>query len=304
MAEELRRLHRLAGDVSTLSRTEEQRLDLQLAVADLAELASSVVERLRPQFDDAGVALVLRAGTAVPVRVDVDRISQVVTNLLGKALLATPSGGQLRVVIGRTGKSGCAAGPVLLWLSGPGRGQRTLRRAGPSSGRPQDQHQLVDGVGGIAKVRLRAEGCQPGQQDITVGVSPLAEPSVPGAGQRQVRGSFVGGVYRAGEQPLAHQFGDQSADRVVGQGQGGRHVTHPGGPSSGDELSHGLQHLHLRHRQQHRTGRGAGTNRAPQLAPQLDQPVRETGRHDAARTRGAAGRGLPLLAGRGGGHDP
>lgn len=105
MAEELRRLHRLADDVSTLSRTEEQRLDLELVPIDLADAVGSAVERLRPQFDDAGVTLVLEADTPAPVRVDVDRISQVVTNLLGNALVATPSGGRVTVVVGRAGPS-------------------------------------------------------------------------------------------------------------------------------------------------------------------------------------------------------
>ena len=108
MSEELRRLDRLAGDLSTLSRAEEQRLDLRPSGVDLAGLAGRVCERLRPQFADAGVTLSLRAGTPVPVHVDVDRIIQVLTNLVGNALLATPAGGAVTVAVGTAGEQALA----------------------------------------------------------------------------------------------------------------------------------------------------------------------------------------------------
>lgn len=108
MAEELRRLHRLADDLSTLSRTQEGRLDLRPVDADLVALARHACERLRPQFEDAGVTLTLPADAAVPVHIDVDRITQVVTNLLGNALLATPSGGTVTVTAEAAGNQAVA----------------------------------------------------------------------------------------------------------------------------------------------------------------------------------------------------
>lgn len=97
MAEEIHRLHRLADDLSTLSRAEEDRIELHPVPADLAQLASSACERLRPQYDDAGVQLVVHTDGAVPGHVDPDRITQVLTNLLGNALVATPAGGVVTV---------------------------------------------------------------------------------------------------------------------------------------------------------------------------------------------------------------
>ncbi|ABL82440.1 MULTISPECIES: HAMP domain-containing sensor histidine kinase [unclassified Nocardioides] len=94
---ELRRLHRLADDLSDLSRTEERRLDLSLRDEDLAEIARKAAARLAPQFQDAHVTLEVAAAPAVPVHVDPDRITQVLTNLLGNALLATPAGGTVTV---------------------------------------------------------------------------------------------------------------------------------------------------------------------------------------------------------------
>ncbi len=97
LSQELRRLHRLAQDLSSLSRAEEQRQDLHPMDADLAGLARHAAARLSPQFQDMGVALTVAADYLVPVCVDPDRITQILTNLLGNALLATPAGGSVTV---------------------------------------------------------------------------------------------------------------------------------------------------------------------------------------------------------------
>ena len=100
---ELRRLHRLADDLSTLSRAEEGRLAPVIAMCDLAVLARAAVERLRPQFDDAGVHLYITAPDDIALEADADRITQVLTNLLGNALVATPQGGRVAVDVGTGG---------------------------------------------------------------------------------------------------------------------------------------------------------------------------------------------------------
>ncbi|GAA3500831.1 ATP-binding protein [Streptomyces prasinosporus] len=106
LSEELRRLHRLADDLSGLSRAEEQRLDLHLVDADLSDLARRAAARLAPQFDDAHLTLVVDADTVVPVRADPDRITQVLTNLLGNALLATPADGTVTISARGSGSLG------------------------------------------------------------------------------------------------------------------------------------------------------------------------------------------------------
>ena len=96
LSAELRRLHRLADDLSSLSRAEEKRLELTRSDEDLAEIVRRAVARLAPQFQDAQIALDVTAAEAVPVHVDPDRSTQVLTNLLGNAREAPLAGPRSR----------------------------------------------------------------------------------------------------------------------------------------------------------------------------------------------------------------
>ena len=97
VSDELRRLRRLADDLSALSRAEEQRLEMHPADADLADLARRAAGRLAPQFADDHVILTVDAAGALPVQADPDRITQVLTNIIGNALAATPAAGTVTV---------------------------------------------------------------------------------------------------------------------------------------------------------------------------------------------------------------
>jgi histidine kinase len=104
VGEESRRLRRLADDLSALSRAEEGRLQLAPAPVDIRLVVASAAERLRPQVQDAGLSLTVDAGS-VPliVNADADRIGQVVTNLVGNAIRATPAGGAVTVTCAAEG---------------------------------------------------------------------------------------------------------------------------------------------------------------------------------------------------------
>ena len=102
VSEEVRRLRRLSDDLSALSRSAEGRLDLRREVVELREVVAAAAERLGPQAEDAGLTLeVDRGDLPVPCEVDPDRIGQVVTNLVGNALAATPTGGTVTVRVSR-----------------------------------------------------------------------------------------------------------------------------------------------------------------------------------------------------------
>ncbi|REE98411.1 sensor histidine kinase [Thermomonospora umbrina] len=103
LIDDIARLQRLAGDLSSLSRTEEGAFRLERAETDVAAMALRAAERLRPQFVDQGVEL--RVEVPGPVRAEVDegRLAQVVTNLLGNALAATDPGGRVEMSVVREG---------------------------------------------------------------------------------------------------------------------------------------------------------------------------------------------------------
>lgn len=100
LASETRRLHRLADDFSSLSRSEEGRWELHPRTIDLGEIVEFAAKRLGQQFDDAGVTLVVERADSVVLAADPERVAQVVTNLLGNALRATPAGGSVEVDVG------------------------------------------------------------------------------------------------------------------------------------------------------------------------------------------------------------
>ncbi|OZB89778.1 MAG: hypothetical protein B7X41_01000 [Microbacterium sp. 14-71-5] len=141
---ELHRLRRLSEDLGALSRAEEGRLGLRVTRVDAAAIATAAAERLRPQLHDAGLELKAEpAHWPLPVDGDADRIAQVVTNLVGNALAATPPGGQVRVVALPDG------GDAVIEVTDTGVGltetdlERVFERfyraagpAGPATGRP------------------------------------------------------------------------------------------------------------------------------------------------------------------------
>ncbi len=101
VAHEASRLKRLSADITLLSSAEEARLTLNRLLVDLVELAEGVVSRLGPQFDEAGVTITLRSQGACEVIADSDRVTQILTNLVGNALTYTPPEGQVAVVVER-----------------------------------------------------------------------------------------------------------------------------------------------------------------------------------------------------------
>ena len=92
------RLQRLVSDLQELSRVEAGAFDLDCQPVKMAELIQHIVSRLRPQFEEKGVNLDVDLPSDLPrVRVDEDRINQVLINLIGNALQYTPTGGMVTV---------------------------------------------------------------------------------------------------------------------------------------------------------------------------------------------------------------
>lgn len=96
-----RRLRRLAEDMSAVSRAEEEGLDVTRNPVAAAGLAAAAAELARDQFDAEGVLLRTELADAGQVRVDADRIGQVLANLLDNALRHTPTGGTVTLACRR-----------------------------------------------------------------------------------------------------------------------------------------------------------------------------------------------------------
>jgi len=92
------RLQRLVSDLQELSRVEAHAYELHARPVDAGSLIQGVVARLLPQFNEKGVSLHVNAALDLPpLMADDDRLTQVLTNLLGNALQYTSSGGLVEI---------------------------------------------------------------------------------------------------------------------------------------------------------------------------------------------------------------
>ncbi|RYV49690.1 sensor histidine kinase [Pengzhenrongella frigida] len=101
LVDQTARLQHLVADMAAVSRAEERQLDLRPRVVEVASLASDAVLAATARFVAAGVRLELDiVGEPSKVRVDPQRIAEVLANLLDNALRHTPAGREVRVVVG------------------------------------------------------------------------------------------------------------------------------------------------------------------------------------------------------------
>jgi two-component system, OmpR family, sensor histidine kinase BaeS len=112
-----RRLARLAEDVSAVSRAEENQLELHPTVTTARRLVDGALAAAADRYADKGVAICSDVQEHLPdVRVDPDRLGQVLGNLLDNALRHTAHGGTVTVA------AAAADGHVLLQVADTGTG--------------------------------------------------------------------------------------------------------------------------------------------------------------------------------------
>jgi signal transduction histidine kinase len=87
------RLQRIVEDVLLVAQIEANRLELDHAPVDLAELAAETVEAARPAAAEQGIQLRLDVAKQVLLEADATRLRQVLDNLVSNALKFTPHGG-------------------------------------------------------------------------------------------------------------------------------------------------------------------------------------------------------------------
>ncbi len=95
---ETTRLEQLVADLLDLSRLERGSIALSPELSSLNALAADVVHRLLKLSEERQVTLeLIQAPKLPPVRVDLHKMTQVLTNLIVNALNYTPAGGQVTV---------------------------------------------------------------------------------------------------------------------------------------------------------------------------------------------------------------
>jgi signal transduction histidine kinase len=93
LVRETRRLERLIHDLQELSKAEAGYLSINLQAVNLYPLLKSLVERFSDQLLEEGPSLELNYSPDLPpVLADIDRIEQVLVNLLGNAIRYTEKG--------------------------------------------------------------------------------------------------------------------------------------------------------------------------------------------------------------------
>ena len=113
LQDELIRLSRLVEDLHLLSLAEARKLPLEKKPTDMAELARRVVRHLEPDAERKNVRISLELEEAVrPIRVDPNRITQVLLNLTVNAIRYTPEGGSVTISVRETPANG-ENGPAL-----------------------------------------------------------------------------------------------------------------------------------------------------------------------------------------------
>jgi PAS domain S-box-containing protein len=92
------RLITLVNDVLDISRIEAGRIEVRRDLYSITAIIDSVVQTMYPLIEARQQCLVVRAAEDLPlVSVDRERMTQVVTNLVGNASKYTPSGGEVTI---------------------------------------------------------------------------------------------------------------------------------------------------------------------------------------------------------------
>lgn len=86
------RLVDLVNDLLNVARIEAGRMKFTLSDFDIYEIVRSTVASLAPLGKEKGIAITALPGKSVTVQADVDKIKQVLTNLMGNALKFTDAG--------------------------------------------------------------------------------------------------------------------------------------------------------------------------------------------------------------------
>jgi PAS domain S-box-containing protein len=100
MERQTQQMVRLIDDLLDVSRITQGKLQLRRARVELVDVIRSAVEATRPFIDEAGHELVvILPPQAIAIDADLNRLAQVVSNLLSNATKYTPDGGRIELIV-------------------------------------------------------------------------------------------------------------------------------------------------------------------------------------------------------------
>lgn len=113
-------LNRLVADLRLLSQAEAGALKLERQETEIGSLIQRVAEKIKVQAQQKGINLEIDTPKDLPrIRIDADRITQVLNNLIGNALRYTPQNG--KIIVSAT-KSAGSAGKIQISVTDTGSG--------------------------------------------------------------------------------------------------------------------------------------------------------------------------------------
>jgi NtrC-family two-component system sensor histidine kinase KinB len=103
--EDIESLKELVDDLLNLSRIETGKIAMSFAPSDIEELFRKVAALMAPQAEKKSVDLTWFAQERLPrVKIDADKITWVLTNMIGNSLRYTPEGGHIRLAASKNGR--------------------------------------------------------------------------------------------------------------------------------------------------------------------------------------------------------
>jgi signal transduction histidine kinase len=92
------RLIRLVNDMLNVSRIDSGRIALQLGVVNMEQVAQEVIDVVTPRAQELGIQLKINPLPGLPqVVADMDKVKEVLFNLVGNSLKFTPKGGTISI---------------------------------------------------------------------------------------------------------------------------------------------------------------------------------------------------------------
>lgn len=166
------RLIKLVNDMLNISRIESGRVAVQFVRVSLSKLISEVMSEIQPKLEEKGLVFSRQGVENVPdIIADMDKIKEVLVNLIGNAVKFTPRGGHISLIVSEdSGQVRVTVADTGIGFD-PGKSDKLFRKFGTlasASGAPQSP--LSTGLGlyicksiiamhrGIIQARSEGEG--------------------------------------------------------------------------------------------------------------------------------------------------